>query len=130
MIEKIALDIHGVIDTNPEFFARLTEALWICGWEIHVMTGSHLEEKGIRTQLEAWGIKYTHLFSISDYHRKKGTKMWGDPQNPWMDAETWNKTKADYCEQHNIPLCFDDRDAYRDYFNTPFARFYSRGYKP
>lgn len=127
---RIALDLHGVIDTNPEFFARLTEALWISGWEIHVMTGSCLEKKKIREQLVRMEIKYTHLFSISDHHRALGTHMWGDEENPWMDNETWNKTKGEYCTKHDIQLCLDDRDAYVEYFKTPFARFYSKGYKP
>lgn len=130
MKTAIALDLHGVIDTNPKFFSDLTHALRRWGYEIHILTGSHIKEKGIENQLQEMNIAYTHLFSISDYHREKGTNMWGDFQNPWMDQGTWSKTKAEYCKKHDIQLCLDDRDDYFEHFKTPCARYYSKGYKP
>ena len=126
-MSKIALDIHGVIDTNAKFFSDLTHALRRWGFEVHVLTGSHIKEKKIKEQLEEMGIAYTHLFSISDYHREIGTKMWGDEENPWMDQDEWNSTKATYCAMHKIDLCLDDRDGYFEHFTTPCARYYSKG---
>lgn len=125
-VKKIGIDIHGVIDTNPEFYSHLTRALYAAMFEIHVLTGSHITPK-IKAQLRNWGISYTHLFSISDYHKEKGTKMWGDDTNPWMSDEDWNPTKAEYCKRNNIDLCIDDRDAYFEFFSTPVARYYSKG---
>ena len=124
---RIALDIHGVIDTNPEFFSMVTKALHAAMFEIHILTGSHIKEKKIKEKLSQWGISYTHIFSIADFHRDKGTKMWGDEANPWMDQEMWSKTKAEYCKEHNIQLCLDDRDDYFKHFSTPCARYYSKG---
>lgn len=126
-MKKIAIDIHGVIDTMPEFWSEFTYTLFSAGYEIHVLTGSHIEEKGIKEELDRMNIYYTHLFSISDYHREQGTDMWGDEENPWMDQEKWCRTKAEYCERNEINLCFDDRDDYFEHFTTPCARFYSKG---
>ncbi|MEE9214672.1 MAG: hypothetical protein V3U54_07735 [Thermodesulfobacteriota bacterium] len=87
---KLALDIHGVIDKRPKFYAALCQALVTGGIEVHILTGTHLEH-GIYKELKKYGFKegvhYTHLFSIADYHKERGTKMWGDLQNPWMEDQ-------------------------------------------
>lgn len=36
---KIGLDLHGVIDALPEFFAFLTDSVIKNGGEIHIITG-------------------------------------------------------------------------------------------
>ncbi len=130
---KIGLDIHGVIDTNPEFFSALTKLLsfnngtdQIC--EIHILTGSRLGNGKIRELLDENKIKYHHLFSISDYlnencvpELEKSTK-----ENPFFKKEDWDLVKADYCRRNEIDLMVDDTDAYIEHFTTPFARYYSR----
>ena len=60
--------------------------------------------------------------------------MWYDDNGkPWLDKNTWNETKGDYCREHGIHLHFDDTDVYNETFTTPFARVWSkngRGNKP
>jgi len=68
-MHSIALDIHGVIDTNPVFFANLTAALTYPFWEVHVLTGSRLGNGRIEEWLIKNHIFYTHLFSIADHLR-------------------------------------------------------------
>lgn len=118
-----ALDIHGIVNTHPEFFAAITQSLVKDGWEIHILTGSHIEECNIKEELEKYGISYTHLFSIADYHRENKTEgMWYDPNgDPWVTDEEWDKTKADYCKRNNIPFCLDDTARYANHFETPFG---------
>jgi len=36
---KIGLDLHGVIDALPEFFAFLTDSVIKNGGEVHIITG-------------------------------------------------------------------------------------------
>jgi len=122
---KIGIDYHGVIDAVPEFFAILTQLLIKAGHEVHIITGTKDSPK-FRKKLKSLGIKFTHLFSISSYHEKRGTKVWyadKNKNNPWMDADAWNKTKAHYCEQNSIDYHFDDTEKYATYFNTPFLLF-------
>ena len=123
MNKAIALDLHGIINTAPEFFASLTQSLVKDGWKVHVLTGSHIKEQGIEEELQKYGIAYTHLFSIADHHRDNKTEgMWYDEKgDPWVSDEDWNKTKALYCKEFNVDFCIDDTAKYADYFETPFG---------
>jgi hypothetical protein len=119
---KLGLDIHGVIDADPVYFSNLTKVLVQAGWEIHIITGP-TKEKTI-PELLKWDIAYTHFFSIFDYHREIGTQIWfDDKNNPWMERETWDKTKGDYCNKNKITLHIDDTSRYGKYFKTHFALF-------
>ncbi len=123
---KIALDLHGVINTNPEFFSALSNLLVENGHEVHVLTGSH-ETVEIHEELKSYGLRYTHFLSIADYNKSIGTNVWYDDKGtPWMDAEAWDRTKGDYCSRNKIDLCIDDTIKYGDFFTTPFARFFSK----
>lgn len=118
-----ALDIHGIVNTHPDFYAAATQSLVKDGWEIHILTGSHIVESGIVEELARYGIAYTHLFSIADYHRENKTNgMWYDTNgDPWVTDEEWDRTKADYCKRHDIPFCVDDTARYAKHFETPFG---------
>lgn len=124
---KIAIDIHGVIDRDPEFFQDLLSTLRDANWEVHILTGSHIAN-GIIEELDRLGIHkyehYTKLFSISDYHVKIETPMWGTKENPWMDDAVWSRTKADYCVREGIDFCLDDTDRYIPFFTTGVARYH------
>ena len=127
---QIALDIHGVIDTNPLFFSELTKCLTVCNWDVHILTGSTLTNLKITRWLFENNIYYNSLFSISDHLREGGYKEseGSTIERPFFSEEDWNKVKGEYCLKHNIPLCLDDRDVYLPSFKTPIARFYSKGY--
>jgi hypothetical protein len=123
---KLALDLHGVINSKPEFFASLSKLFVENGHEIHILTGSH-ETPELHEELKSYGIFYTHFLSIADYNKSIGTHVWYDEKNtPWMDEDAWNRTKGDYCKKYDIDLCIDDTIKYGDYFKTPFARFFSK----
>lgn len=118
-----ALDLHGIINSAPVFLSAVTKSLVKDGWEIHVLTGSHIKENNIEEELKKYEIDYTHLFSIADYHRENKTEgMWYDPTgDPWVSDEDWDRTKAWYCKKHDIPMCTDDTARYANYFETPFS---------
>jgi hypothetical protein len=120
---KVAIDVHGVITKIPSFFSLLTKYFIENGHEIHILTGSKITDELIE-RLKKCEIQYTHLFSIVDYHTSIGTEIfWEDENNPWIDAEIWNKTKAEYCERNNIDLWIEDDETYRPYAKTPFVLF-------
>lgn len=128
---KIGLDLHGVIDAMPEFFSFFTKSIIKSGGEIHIITGG-TSEKDIKL-LNEYDIKWTHFFSISDYHKEKGTKTFKiHPKYgfPMITDEEWDKTKGDYCSENNINLHIDDTLAYNDNFTTPFCRLWSHNNSP
>ena len=118
---KIGLDIHGVCDSAPDFFKELTKLFIEAGHEIHILTGRRISD-GALDEIKELGLTYTHFFSIADYHTEIGTDMHDDRNGmPWMDGETWDKTKGEYCKRNNIDFCIDDTERYGQYFSTPFA---------
>lgn len=123
---KIGLDLHGVIDADPEHFAALSKAVIAMGGEVHIITGSMATE-ALFAWLKERGIKYTKVFSISSYHAAEGTKMNYDERGPWMDSEIWNRSKAEYCSREGIDLHIDDSDVYGKYFATPYLRWTKKG---
>lgn len=120
---KLGLDVHGVLDADPEFFAEITKAVVDKGCEVHVLTGSKDTPK-LHEELKALGISYTHVFSVASFHEQAGTKMWyTSPNDPWMEEDAWNRTKGDYCKEHKINLMIDDSDRYGKYFTTPYLLY-------
>jgi hypothetical protein len=122
---KIGVDIHGVATDATDFFRELTHLLVSAGHEVHILTGPPLDKA--KVEVESLGLAYTHLFSIADHHKQAGTEMtWDAKGHPFMEDYVWDKTKADYCLEHNISLHLDDSDSYGYFFKTPYARFYSK----
>lgn len=121
---KLGLDIHGVIDKRPDMFANLTEIAKNRGYEVHILTGSKVNNSLIE-QLNGYGIKFDNVFSILDYHTKEtDTHMWQDSKNNWwIDDDIWNETKGIYCKKMGIDLHIDDTKIYGKYFETPFTHF-------
>ena|ERR1035437_1038883 len=118
---KFSFDIHGVIDHYPEMFAELSRIIVEAGHSMYICTGKHLKD-GVEKELKDCGITYTHLFSIADYHKEKGTAIrYDEKETPWIDDEMWNRTKGDFCEREQIDFHLDDSAVYGKYFTTPFA---------
>ena len=127
---KIGLDLHGVIDSMPEFFAFFTKAMISAGAEIHIITGGTTNED--TKLLEDYGIEWTHIFSLLDHHTKMGTPTSGiHPKHgfPMVSDSEWDKTKGEYCRKNNISLHIDDTIAYNEFFTTPFSRLWTNSKK-
>lgn len=115
---KIGIDIHGVITKHPKTFSSFCKLLLGKGHEVHIITGQELSSQLINF-LDIHNIKYTSLFSITSYHKEIETPMvykGGDVGQPLIDEELWNKTKAAYCEKHQLDLHIDDSPVYGRYF--------------
>lgn len=129
---KLGLDIHGVIDSKVDFFKKLTQNLRLmneimaCKHEVHILTGPPKDEL---KDGELDGIWYTHFFSIVDFHKAKGTPFEIHNGKVWMDDYNWDRTKGDYCREHNLDLMIDDSATYHHFFSTPFAQFHHRRIK-
>ena len=134
-MKKISLDIHGVIDSMPDLFSFLSEAIVNSGGEVHIVTGGRWDEK-LEKQLNDFGIKWTHKFSVYDYLKESDAEVIGKVEFPdgtiqkKFEDGLWDHVKADYCKKHNISLHIDDTLIYNDFFQTPFARLWSHNQKP
>ena len=112
---KIGLDVHGVVDTFPSFFAEMSKLFVEAGHEVHIIIG--LRQKEIEPELEKLGIRWTHFFSMTDYHEGRGTPMtYGPKNNPWMNKDDWERTKGDYARNVGLDIHFDDSNTYGKYF--------------
>jgi hypothetical protein len=121
---KIGLDVHGVCDSNPKFFAELSRLFVEAGHEVIIITGK-MKSHGAIDEIEKLGITYTKFFSIIDYHIKKGTEIkYDDTGNPWIDDDTWNKTKAEICKNEKVDFHIDDSSIYGKFFETPYAQIF------
>jgi len=121
-IIRLGIDVHGVADTFPDFFSKLSRELVSQGHEVHIITGTeHTRslEHYLKNQL---GLSWTHLFSMTTYHKKEGTEVTYIDGNPYMDNRLWNRSKGEYCRRNNIDLHIDNSDIYGKYFSTPYAR--------
>lgn len=112
---KVGLDIHGVIDYDPEFFSELSHSLVNVGNEVHIITGASKTEE-IENKLYEFNIAYTHFFSIVD-HNINDVK-YDELGDPWLDDLTWDMAKATYCEERKIHVHIDDTPEYGKYFKS------------
>lgn len=115
---KMGFDIHGVIDKDPDFFATLISMLRMQGHEVHIITGRELCDELVN-RLSGLGITYDQLFSITSYHKTKGTYIAyknGDPTQPLIAPPLWDVTKADYSERVGLDLHIDDSPVYGKFF--------------
>lgn len=127
---KIGVDLHGVIDCLPVFFAFLSNAVVNAGGEFHVITGGSWTEE-LENQVKSYGVKWTHKFSVYDFLIESGSETVGEVQFPdgtiqkkFKDG-VWDNVKGDYCRKHNISLHIDDTLVYNEHFTTPYARLWS-----
>lgn len=132
---NIGLDIHGVINTIPEFFAFLTDSIIKNGGNVHIITGGTWN-KNLQDEVDRYNIKYTHVFSVYDYLIESNANQIGSIsfedgtiQRKFED-EQWDRVKGEYCSKNNIMMHIDDTLIYNEYFTTPFCRFWSHNNKP
>lgn len=118
-IIKMGLDVHGVIDEDPIFFAEFTNALISAGHEVHILTGRELCKELIE-KLRGFSVSYSQIFSITSYHMGIGTHISykdGDPTQPLISPPKWNSTKAEYAKMVGLGVHLDDSLVYGQYFN-------------
>ena len=127
---KLGLDIHGVIDSNPESFAFMSQSVITNNGEVHIITGGSWTTE-LENQLKEYGIKWTSHFSVYDYLLDSGIDSIGTIQFPdgtiqkKFDYHLWDTIKAGYCKLNNIDLHIDDTEVYSKYFTTPFLLYKS-----
>ena len=132
---KIGCDLHGVMDSLPELFSFLSNAIISAGGEFHILTGGSWTDE-LENQVRSYGIIWTHKFSVYDHLMEIGSNTVGEVQfsdgtiQKRFENGSWDHIKADYCRVNNISLHIDDTLIYNDFFTTPFARLWLNSNKP
>lgn len=127
MIERIGIDLHGVIDSDIYLFKEILEYIHLRTFiKVYVISGPPTEE--ILAELDKLGLEqglhYESVSSVVDYLKHKDAKMWLDYKDTWWaDDEDWWSAKAEICEILNVDLMIDDKEGYKDYFKKIKTKF-------
>jgi len=127
---KLGLDIHGVIDSNPESFAFLSQSVLAAGGEVHIITGGSWTPE-LESLVRDSGVAWTAAFSVYDYLVDSGVGSIGKIRFPdgtiqdKFDSDLWDSIKGGYCKYKEIDLHIDDTESYAKYFTTPFLLYKS-----
>ena len=121
----IGVDLHGVIDSKPEYFKGILPAIRAFGDLVYVISGPPTDD--IRSELGKCGLyqgmHYDDIFSVVDHLKEKGIKMWQDERERWWTYdEEWWKAKAEICEKHNVDLLIDDKIEWAAHFKNINAK--------
>jgi len=115
---KLGLDVHGVIDEDPEFFSNLSDVMFKHGNSVFIITGREKDAE-LLEEVSSYKVLYTAILSITTYQKKLGTPIsYLDDRKsqPIMDSEIWNPTKAALCASAGIDIMIDDSLIYGKYF--------------
>lgn len=121
-MKKIGFDIHGVIDSNPSYFADLIKKYRDDGFEIHIITGSPLDD--MEDRLYGWGIVYDHYFGIADWCLSNSSTATIRDGEVYDTDEIWNNAKAMYCMREGIDVHVDDSKIYQPTFKNISTRYH------
>lgn len=115
---KLGLDVHGVIDEDPEFFSNLSNVMFKHGNSVFIITGRE-KDSDLLEEISSYKVPYTAILSITTYQKKLGTPIsYLDDRKsqPIMDPTIWNPTKAALCATAGIDIMIDDSQIYGRYF--------------
>lgn len=121
-MKKVAYDLHGVIDSEPESYKSVMKTLYNTpGIQIWVISGS--PAKDIIKQLSALGIEsgvhYHVVASVVDYLISKGHDYTIDENGEyWFNSKVWWESKAMICKENNVFCLTDDHAKYGEFFTN------------
>lgn len=116
---KIAFDIHGTIDKNPEIFKLQMELMIDSGIEVFIISGP--PEEQIRAELARLGyfesihFQKDNVLSVVDYLRFNSIlPMTQDEKGHWWCNDFhWWQTKGILCDNFKIDLIIDNEIRYK-----------------
>jgi hypothetical protein len=115
---KLGLDVHGVIDEDPEFFSDLSDVMFKQGHSVFIITGQE-KTSDLVEKINIYKIWYTAILSITTYQKKLGTPIsYLDDRKsqPIMSSFVWNPSKAELCASAGIHIMIDDSIIYEPFF--------------
>jgi hypothetical protein len=120
MMMILGLDIHGVIDKDPDKYAALARVVRSKGGKVYIITGQS-DTPELRERLENLGMTFDRLISIQDGLMSVGAPIMGyEEGRPIFRSLDWNGFKGSYCARNHVDLMIDNSPEYHPYFTTPF----------
>lgn len=115
---RIAFDVHGVLDTLPEY-RDLMRSMFTYGHTIFIISGQPLD-KEMKQLLKNHDLElfYDHYRSVETYLLEKGNlkyEIHDNGQKFWPD-EIWDPVKAQICKEEEIDMIFDNSLSYAQTF--------------
>jgi hypothetical protein len=130
---KIGVDLHGVIDNDPEWFHRFLGNLLVeCGrWKdraftVCIVSGPPKEDilRELKKHGFLPGMDFDEVYSVVDHLKEKGVEMWQDERRRWWTHDKiWWKAKAEICEKQNIDIMIDDKKEWGAHFKNIKTKF-------
>lgn len=126
---RIGIDVHGVIDTDPERFKRMMKGFRkpLTHFEnmklelppsnkVIVVSGPPADQ--ICQELNDLGLRkdehFDEVVSVVDFLKERNAKMWLDEKGTWWtDDRTWWSSKGRICKAKGIDVLIDDQIRYR-----------------
>ena len=118
---KVSIDFHGVINSNPEFFSKLTGLMKAKGVAVYIVSGG--PRKFIERYLQRHEIPYDYIWCIFDHFNAREKIELSADGSFHIDDNLWNAAKGRFCEREEIDLHIDDSIVYGRHFATPYVRF-------
>jgi hypothetical protein len=117
----LGLDVHGVIDKEPDKYAALARAVRSKkGGKVYIITGQS-DTPELRNLLDNLGMTFDRLVSIQDELMAVSAPIMGyEEGRPIFRSLDWDGFKGSYCARNHVDLMIDDSPEYRLYFTTPF----------
>jgi len=121
----LGIDLHGVIDDDVKYFRSMLRNT-ILFQKIYIISGPPVVD--IEKELDKHGLyqdlHYNEIFSVIDFLKEKGVKMWTDINGQWWASEEdWWSSKAEICEKYNVDIMIDDKERYQRYFKNIKTKF-------
>jgi len=121
----IGIDLHGVIDSDIKWAKKVLDSLMF-DFGINIISGPPAID--IEKELNDHGlyrdIHFDAVFSIVDFLKEKGVKMWLDGNSRWWASEeNWWSSKAEICEKYKVDIMIDDKEKYKQYFKGGKTKF-------
>lgn len=123
---KIGVDLHGVIDSDPDLFKKLFTFMYFRDREVYIVSGppkseiiSELKELGFEK-----GLHYKEVHSIVDFLKENGVEMWQDKNRRWWSNDRdWCESKAKICDKLSLEWMMDDKEMYKPAFDNIKTKF-------
>lgn len=123
---KVGIDLHGVIDDNPEFFDIILSRMSLNDAEVHIVSGppkadiiAELVKLGFKK-----GVHYKDAHSVVDFLKESGIKMWQDNRGRWWtNDDDWWDSKAKMCDKLSLKWMLDDKERYKPAFKNIKTEF-------
>ena len=114
---KIAFDVHGVLDTLPEY-RQLLRTMLRDGHTIYIISGQPLDEE-MEAFLDKYDLynKHHEYRSVETYLLEQGVHDYEVTEKGkfWVD-EIWDPVKAQICDEEGIDMIFDNSLSYAQTF--------------